>query len=505
MPSSHRPTKPGPGIYLTGAASELPGAEVRIPHSFEHLLDAFATFTAVRDEAGQIVDFRTVQASDSARAITGAIWRGEAGDGGVDNAAHSELFDDFCHVVETGEPLTTQFLEYEDSSHGGRRLVHAYEVRAARLGDGLAVGWRDVIGHVLAAAELERRNRELTLVGEMVEYLQTVESSDEVFDVAASFGSRLFEGFSGGLFLQNESGSVVEARASWGETTSGDQVFAPGGCWALRRGRRHGSFEGNTTPHCWHVAEDVEAQLCIPLIAQGQATGLLVLTKTGSASLSDTPPSSAASEALAVSVGEHLGLALTNMRLRGSLRDQSIRDPLTGLFNRRYLEETLEREISRSGRSGKPLSLMMLDIDRFKRFNDKFGHSGGDALLRELGAVLQTLIRLEDAACRYGGDEFVILLPESSLDVALLRADELLQAAHEFNIPHEGSVLSGVSLTIGVAAYPDHGTDVAELVRAADQAMFGAKHAGGDRVRVAETPDEQVPTTPLAPKPDPIG
>ena len=123
---------------------------------------------------------------------------------------------------------------------------------------------------------------------------------------------------------------------------------------------------------------------------------------SGTASLSNTPPSSAASEALGVSVGEHLGLALTNMRLRESLRDQSIKDPLTGLFNRRYLEETLEREISRAARSGKPIGLMMLDIDHFKQLNDTFGHPGGDALMRELGALLQSRTRVGDAACRYG-------------------------------------------------------------------------------------------------------
>ena len=204
--------------------------------------------------------------------------------------------------------------------------------------------------------------------------------------------------------------------------------------------------------------------------------------------LSSTPRSGAASEALAVSVGEHLGLALTNMRLRGSLRDQSIRDSLTGLFNRRYLEETLQREISRSARSGKQFSLMMLDMDNFKGFNDTHGHAAGDALLEKFGVLLLAITRVEDAACHYGGDEFVILLPESSLEVAILRAEEIRRAASRFNLKHEGSVLDPVTLTVGVAAYPDHGDDLAGLVHAADEAMYLAKHAGGDRVQAAETP-----------------
>jgi diguanylate cyclase (GGDEF)-like protein len=498
MSSTNRSTKTAPVIDVTGGGSvpEPPEPERRIQHPFEHLLDAVGTFTAIRDRAGRIVDFRMDYANDAARVITGAIAQRGVGEGLVETLGEHhqrELFDDFCHVVETGEPLVTLSLEHEDAKHGGKRLVRAYEVRAAKIDDGLAVGWREATVHVLAEAELERRNRELTLVGEMVEYLQAVESAEEVFNVAASFGSRLFGDFTGGLFLQTESGSVVEAMASWGDPTWGDQVFAPEACWALRRGRRHGSLAGNASPRCGHVADSMEALLCIPLIAQGQATGLLVLAASGTASLSNTPPSSAASEALAVSVGEHLGLALTNMRLRESLRDQSIKDPLTGLFNRRYLEETLEREISRSARSGKPIGLMMLDIDDFKRFNDAFGHPGGDALMREVGALLHTHTRVEDAACRYGGDEFVVLLPESSLDVTLLRAEEIRQAAHRFNIMHEGSVLSAVTLTVGVAAYPDHGAEMQGLVHAVDEALYRAKHAGGDRVQVAQPPNEQDP------------
>jgi diguanylate cyclase (GGDEF)-like protein len=190
-------------------------------------------------------------------------------------------------------------------------------------------------------------------------------------------------------------------------------------------------------------------------------------------------------------VCEHLGLALTNIRLRESLREQSIRDPLTGLFNLRYLEETLEREISRSTRGGKPVGLMMLDVDHFKEFNDTFGHPGGDALLCELSNLLQSVTRVEDAACRYGGDEFVVLLPESPLHITLERAEEIRKAAARFNIIHEGATLDPVTLTVGVAVYPDHATDMTGLLRAADEAMYEAKHAGGDRVLVAQTASDE--------------
>jgi len=460
-----------------------------IQRSFEHLVDAFARFSVVLDATNRIVDFRTDYANDGARAILGAFSRREIGDGLVGNLVedqNQELFDGLCDVIETGVPLVTQVTRYENAGDGGERLVSAYEVRAAPVGGGVVVAWRDDTEHVLAAAELERRNRELALVGQMVEYLQAVGSSDEVFNVAASFGAQLFENFSGGLFLQNESGSVVESRASWGDSTWGDQVFAPESCWALRRGQRHGSLTGKVSPRCAHAADGM-ALLCVPLLSQGQATGLLVIAASETSTASGSPRSGAASEALAVSVGEHLGLALTNMRLRGSLRDRSIRDSLTGLFNRRYLEETLEREISRSARSGKPFSLMMLDMDNFKGFNDTHGHAAGDALLERFGALLLTITRVEDAACRYGGDEFMILLPESELEAGILRAEEIHKSAKRLNLKHEGSALDAITLTVGVAAYPDHGDDMAGLVHAADEAMYLAKHAGGDRVRAAET------------------
>ncbi len=492
MSVSERSTPRNSVIDITGDGPALlsPGTADRIRHSFEHLLDAFAAFTSLRDGSGRIVEFRLDYANERARAVTESALPAGVDEGPAETLAERhgrDLFDEFCHVVETGEPLATQSLEYAHSEGDGERIARAFEVRAERVGDGLAVVWRDVTGHVRMEMELARRNQELIIIGEMVEYLQAAESSSEVFEVAASFCQRLFGTLSGGFFLQSESGAVVEAMSSWGHDATGDQVFAPESCWAIRRGKRHGSLIPNHSPRCPHAADGVKALLCVPLIAQGHETGLLVLADSATSSLSSTPPSRAASEALAVSVCEHLGLALANIRLRESLREQSIRDPLTGLFNLRYMEVTLEREIGRSVRSRKPVGLMMLDVDRFKEFNDTFGHAGGDALLCELGALLHAVTREGDAACRYGGDEFVVLLPESSLDVTRQRAEEIRRAAKRFNIAHEGSVLSPVTLTVGVAVYPDHGTDMTELLRSADAAMYEAKHAGGDRVQVAQT------------------
>lgn len=457
--------------------------EERFHASVENLLDAFNIFTAIRGEAGQIVDFKVEFANVGTTAIS---WMEGASDVGASllgllpGGERNMLFEQLCRVVETGAPLATGPIVREGPGGDGERSRRAFKVRAAKLGDGFAAVWEDVTEHVSAEAELERRNSELTIVGELAELLQAVTSSDEVFELAASFGARLFAGLSGGLFLQNESGSVVEAMASWGDNAWSEQVFAPDDCWALRRGRRHGSLNGDSSPRCPHILEGPVAFLCVPLVAQGQAIGLLHIIAPDRKAQGHRP-SSVADEALAVSVAEHMGIALTNLRLLETLRHQSIRDPLTGLFNRRYFEETLEREIKRAERSGSPLSLMMLDIDHFKAFNDTYGHAPGDALMRELSELLHDHTRGGDVACRFGGDEFLLLLPETSFEVAVRRAHEFREAVEGLDVI-PGGVAVGITVTVGVATFPDHADDMNSFVGAADEAMYRAKHAGGNAV-----------------------
>lgn len=169
------------------------------------------------------------------------------------------------------------------------------------------------------------------------------------------------------------------------------------------------------------------------------------------------------------------------------LREQSIRDHLTGLFNRRYMEETLDREIERAARDGLPLGLVMIDIDRFKRLNDALGHEAGDAVLRDLGRILGLQVRQSDIACRYGGEEFVLILPGASPEITRERAERVRRAVKR--VPrwrHEA--LAAVTVSLGVAGYPRHGLDAAAVLAAADMALYRAKREGRDRVVVADLP-----------------
>ncbi len=167
------------------------------------------------------------------------------------------------------------------------------------------------------------------------------------------------------------------------------------------------------------------------------------------------------------------------------LREQSVRDHLTGLFNRRYMEETLERELLRATRKQLLLDIIMLDVDNLKQFNDTWGHAAGDEILRELGSLLLRQVRGEDIACRYGGDEFIIILPDASREVIRERVDLICEYARLFYLQFEGQSLAAVTLSLGVAVYPEDGATSTGILRAVDAALYRAKHDGRSRVVVA--------------------
>jgi diguanylate cyclase (GGDEF)-like protein len=192
-------------------------------------------------------------------------------------------------------------------------------------------------------------------------------------------------------------------------------------------------------------------------------------------------------------IRDHLSLALANIRLRETLQHQAIHDPLTDLFNRRYLEETLGREILRAQRKEVALVVMMLDLDHFKKFNDTCGHEAGDHLLQLLADFLKSNIRGGDIACRYGGEEFVLILPETSLEVALLRAEEVRRGVSRLKLSYQGQTLRNITISLGVATFPKHGTNTDDLLKAADKALYRAKAAGRNRVMVANSSEESVP------------
>ena len=195
---------------------------------------------------------------------------------------------------------------------------------------------------------------------------------------------------------------------------------------------------------------------------------------------------------IAIAIADSVVLALANLKLRTHLREQSIRDSLTGLFNRRYLEETLEREFNRAVRLQRPVGVIMLDLDHFKNFNDTFGHEAGDVLLRRLGSFLKQHLRGGDLACRYGGEEFALILPEVSLENVRLRAEQLREGIKQLNVQYNNTILPALALSVGIAMFPEHGSTSQRVLNAADAALYEAKRKGRDRIVVApiDTADE---------------
>jgi diguanylate cyclase (GGDEF)-like protein len=240
---------------------------------------------------------------------------------------------------------------------------------------------------------------------------------------------------------------------------------------------------------CPHIFPDgPAAYLCVPLVAHGEAIGMLHLCHH----FSPAEPAKNADgwydhekRQQVRSIVGSLSLALANLNLRSTLKEQSIRDPLTGMYNRRYMEETLEREILRASRRKEPLGVIMLDIDHYKKFNDTYGHQAGDAVLQSLGQFLSTSIRGEDIACRYGGEEFILLMPGAGLEETRKRAEDLREKVHYLNVTFQGEILKTVTFSLGVSVFPQHGNTGEQLIQSADLALYRAKSEGRDRVAVA--------------------
>ena len=333
--------------------------------------------------------------------------------------------------------------------------------------------------------ELEQRTREITLLNELSDLLQTCLTAEEAYAIIGPSARQLFPDDAGGLYIINASRNWVEAVAVWGDLTA-REIFTLDDCWALRRGQTQVLSTGRPGLLCPHLTGSPlpSASICIPMVAQGETLGMLHLQSRGDRAAPTRLVET--TQQLAHVLADSLALALANLKLRETLRSQSIYDPLTGLFNRRYMEETLEREVHRGARNQRPLGIIMIDLDHFKRYNDTFGHAAGDALLRELGHCLKTRIRAGDVACRYGGEEFTILLPDTPMDAARQRAEMLREAANNLVPQYDGQVIGTVTLSLGVAVFPEHGSTADTVLRAADAALYRAKGAGRDQVATAK-------------------
>jgi diguanylate cyclase (GGDEF)-like protein len=326
---------------------------------------------------------------------------------------------------------------------------------------------------------LRERGEVIELLGGMAHRMQAARTDEELAAIIRVFVPRVLPEIPGALYAHNNSRNLLVPIAAWGGLEVTPTGFAPDQCWALRRGQSHFVVEAGSDIVCAHVlnehVEDETHYHCEPLLAGGEVIGVLYLKGVVGSE----------NRFRLTVLTENIASALVNHRLQRGLREQTIRDPLTGLFNRRYMEETLALEIARSSRSGSPLSLVMCDVDHFKRFNDEFGHEAGDAVLQAVSAEMRSKFREGDVVCRFGGEEFTIIAPGSSASVLVSRVHAVRQVISELLVQQGGRTLGSTTMSFGVATWEEGmDRDGTTLIKAADAALYRSKREGRNTVSV---------------------
>jgi diguanylate cyclase (GGDEF)-like protein len=336
-----------------------------------------------------------------------------------------------------------------------------------------------------AVEEAVSARREVEILFDMADTLQSAAGYDDAQAVFRATACRLLPQLSGKLYVFNNSRDRLDLIAEWGEEERLLGPISPSSCWALKRGKAHFNESAQGALRCEHFESDRDT-LEMPMMARGEVYGLLSFSGSGANAAADLAESTKIIAALA----DGMSLALSNLSLREKLRNQALRDPLTGLYNRRYMEDMLDRFVRLAVRKESSLAVVMIDLDHFKRLNDQHGHLLGDAVLRAVAGTISEALRETDVACRYGGEELIVLLPDCDMDAAVSKAEEIRLRIEELSGAHGVEI----SASLGVAAIPSAATTVQELVKAADVALYEAKSAGRNCVRRAPENNRAQPT-----------
>ncbi len=325
--------------------------------------------------------------------------------------------------------------------------------------------------------ELEQRKREMTLLSEMGDILRACLTTEEVYDVIVRISKEIFPIEGGALYVIGPLRNIVEAVAQWGDAEQAKLTFTPDECWALRRGRVHYVEDTHVGLLCNHLqSPPPKGYLCVPMMAQSEAIGILHLSQPADTQMPE------AKQRLAIAMAEHVAMALSNLKLNETLRNQSIRDQLTGLFNRSFMEESLELELRRALRSQSSLSVIMLAIDDFQTINENYGLDIGDSLLRRTGILLHSNVRKGDVACRYSGHTYVVTMPNTIYEVGRQRAETVCDLARAIEIRYQAEQVSHITASVGLAVFPKHGQTVESLLHSAEAALNRARRSGGNCV-----------------------
>jgi diguanylate cyclase (GGDEF)-like protein len=325
------------------------------------------------------------------------------------------------------------------------------------------------------------RTRDLSLLADMMGALPAAVDIAEASQIVAGFLPQIFGGFAGEIWIEQGVRGVFERVAGWRLEKEGPPTLRAEDCWALRRGQPLHIEDPNDPLICRHTHDERGRQgphACMPILALGEMIGLIHLRWT---ELSGMSPD----QALLESTAKQIGLAIGNVRLREELSRQALRDPLTGLFNRRQFESLLQRRIASASREPGGFGILMIDVDHFKSVNDRYGHEAGDAVLKTVAEAVAQTIRPQDDVCRLGGEEFVVLLSDPAPHEIQFVAERIRARIEDLPMAFNGTTLPGVTVSIGVAIFPLDASEGSTLLRVADEAMYGAKRAGRNRICVS--------------------
>jgi diguanylate cyclase (GGDEF)-like protein len=337
-------------------------------------------------------------------------------------------------------------------------------------------GARQARGREAAIQSSVRARRQTERLFGMTDLLQSAAGREDANDVLRATARQLMPGFGGALYVFSNSRDRLDLSVAWGDEGQepAAEHLAPDSCWALKSGKPHRNHGGDGL-QCSHVRGG-RASLEIPMAARGEILGLLAIhSNRDGDDLAEVSP-------VAMALADGMSLALANIALRERLRNQALRDPLTGLYNRRFLEEMIDRLTQEAERRKTPLSAVMLDLDHFKMLNDQYGHPMGDLVLQEVARVVASEVRMTDVVCRYGGEEIAVLLPDCSLDMAVHKAEHLRARLQGITLT---DMMVSVSGSFGVASLPETCGRGADLLALADAALYQAKRQGRDRVVAA--------------------
>jgi diguanylate cyclase (GGDEF)-like protein len=336
--------------------------------------------------------------------------------------------------------------------------------------------------------ELEQRNREIMALSHMNNLLNSCATLEATYPVILRFAREFFPADAGALYVLNSSGNLLEAVSSWGESIHLQQSFAPKECMAVRLREIYSDQERP----CKHLERlQHEWRLCMPFVARDDVIGMLHFQGIHPVheKISEMKEYlNSSRQGLLMTFSEQTAVILSNIKLREELNFQATRDPLTGLFNRRSMMEKLELEINRAKRHQWPITILFLDIDHFKSFNDTHGHQAGDLVLKKLGEYLWKSCRGDDMPCRYGGEELLLIMPHCGTDVAIHAAERIRNGIKKLELIYQERSIGTIAVSIGVAIFPEHGSTGSEVLRRADEALYRAKAEGRDKVVVAGSP-----------------